>query len=101
MNSQKIKILLKIKGGTIRFYDDQELLVTYQESQETGGTVGQPGLYEKLLQDIAQRRRTYQQNKGKGKATQGLTTGSLFPQVAYRPLAEYERLVAGGGLWTN
>jgi transposase len=95
------KILLKIKAGTIRFYDDQELLVTYQESQDTGSRIGQPGLYEKLLQDIAQRRRKYQQHKGKGKATQGVVTRSLFPQVAYRPLAEYDRLVAGGGVWTN
>ena len=71
-------------------------------SQETGSTIGQPGLYEKLLQDIAQRRRKYQQNKGKGKATQGVITKSLFPQVAYRPLADYERLVSGGGgVWTN
>jgi hypothetical protein len=94
-------ILLKIKAGTIRVYDDQELLVTYQESQKKGSTIGQPGLYEKLLQDIAQRRRKYQQSQGKGKATQGLKTGSLFPQVAYRPLADYERLVSGGGVWTN
>lgn len=95
------KILLKIKAGTIRFYDDQELLVTYQESQDTGSTIGQPGLYEKLLHDIAQRRRKYQRGKGKGKATQGLTTNSLFPQVAYRPLADYERVVSGGSVWTN
>lgn len=93
------KVLLKIKAGTIRVYDDQDLLVTYQESQAPGSTIGQPGLYEKLLQDIAQRRRKYQ--RGKGKATQGLTTGSLFPQVVYRPLADYERLVSGGGVWTN
>jgi transposase len=95
------KILLKIKAGTIRFYDDQELLVTYQESHDTGSTIGQPGLYEKLLEDMAQRRRKYQRGTGKGKATQGLTTRSLLPQVAYRPLADYERLVSGGGVWTN
>lgn len=95
------KILLKIKAGTIRFYDDQELLVTYQEAPESGKTIGQPGLYQKLLQDIAQRRRKYQRSKGKGKATQGVTTRSLFPQVAYRPLTEYDRLVSGGGVWTN
>jgi transposase len=95
------KILLKIKAGTIRFYDDHELLVTYQESADRGKTVGHPGLYEKLLQDIAQRRRKYQQSAGKGKATQGLTTRSLFPQVVSRPLADYERLVSGGGVWTS
>jgi hypothetical protein len=93
------KILLKIKAGTIRFYDDQDLLATYQEPQEKGATIGQPGLYERLLQDIAQRRRKYQRSKGK--ATRGLTTGSLFPQVEYRSLADYDRLVSGGGVWTN
>jgi transposase len=95
------KILLKIKAGTIRFYDDQDLLATYQEPQEKGATIGLPGLYERLLQDIAQRRRKYQRGSGKGKATRGLATGSLFPQVAYRPLADYDRLVSGGGVWTN
>ncbi len=93
------QILLKIKDGTIRFYHDQDLLATYQESQENGITVGPPGLYERLLQDLGQRRRKYQ--RGKGTATRGLTTGSLFPQVASRPLADYDRLVSGGGVWTN
>lgn len=95
------KILLKIKAGTIRFYNDQDLLATYQEPQEKGTTIGQPGLYERLLQDIAQRRRKYQRGKGKGKATRGLTTGSLFPQVDYRSLAEYDRIAQGGGSWNN
>ena len=95
------KILLKIKDGTIRFYDDQELLATYQEPQEKGQSIGHPGLYERLLQDIAQRRRKYRRSKGK--ATRGLSTSSLFPQmqVDYRSLSEYDRLVPGGGVWTN
>lgn len=95
------KILLKIKEGVIRCYDDDELLATYQEPEEKGRTLGQPGLYERLLQDIAQRRRKYRAGKGKGKATRGLTTGSLFPQVDYRSLAEYDRIAQGGGPWTN
>lgn len=93
------KILLKIKAGTIRFYDDQDLLATYQEPQEKGKTLGQPGFYERLLQDIAQRRRKYRRSKGN--ATRGLSTGSLFPQVEYRSLAEYDRIIQGGSVWTN
>jgi transposase len=93
------KILLKIKDGVIRCYHDDELLATYQEPEEKGKTIGQPGLYEQLLQDIAQRRRKYRRRKGK--ATRGLTTDSLFPQVEYRSLAEYDRIAQGGGLWTN
>jgi hypothetical protein len=95
------KILLKIKAGVIRCYDDDELLATYQESQDKGRTLGQPGLYERLLQDIAQRRRKYRAGKGKGKATRGLSTDSLYPQVEYRCLAEYDRIAQGGGPWSN
>jgi transposase len=95
------KILLKIKAGTIRFYHDQELLATYQEPTEKGTTIGQPGLYERLLEDIAQRRRKYRARNGKGKATRGLTTDSLFPQVDYRSLAEYDRIAQGGAPWSN
>jgi hypothetical protein len=95
------QILLKIKDGVIRCYDDDTLLATYQEPQEKGTTCGQPGLYERLLEDIAQRRRKYRARQGKGKATRGLSTASLFPQVEYRSLAEYDRIAQGGGSWTN
>jgi transposase len=95
------KLLLKIKAGVIRCYYDDEWLATYQEPEEKGQTLGQPGLYERLLQDIAQRRRKYGAGKGKGKATRGLSTDRLFPQVDYRSLAEYDRIAQGGGPWNN
>jgi len=34
--------------------------------------------------------------RDKGKATRGLTTKSLYPEVYQRPLSEYERYAAGG-----
>ena len=33
------KILLKIKDGIIRFYDDDRLLVTYREAEEKGSWI--------------------------------------------------------------
>jgi hypothetical protein len=43
--------------------------------------------------------RKYGQNKGQ--ATRGLSNGSLYPDVALRPLAEYEQYTAGGVQWNN
>jgi hypothetical protein len=43
--------------------------------------------------------RKYGQNKGQ--ATRGLSNGSLYPDVALRPLAEYERYAGGGVQWNN
>jgi hypothetical protein len=58
--------------------------------------------YEALKADQDLQRRKY--GHAKGKATRGLSIGSLFPQVMYRPLAEYESAVGaaqGGGLWNS
>jgi hypothetical protein len=91
--------MLKVKGQTIRIYHDQDLLATYQEPQRKGQVIGDPGIYERLKRDQAQVNRKYGQSKGK--ATRGLSSGSLFPQVALRPLAEYERFAAEGVQWNN
>jgi transposase len=93
------RILLKVKGSTIRFYHDDELLVTYPEAQGKGQVVANPVFYEQLKQDREQNRRKY--GSVKGKATRGLVTSSLFPQVQYRPLADYEQMFEGGGAWNN
>lgn len=93
------KVMLKVKGQTIRIYHDQDLLATYQEPQGKGQVIGDPGIYERLKRDQAQLSRKYGQSKGK--ATRGLSSGSLFPQVALRPLAEYEQFAAGGVQWNN
>jgi hypothetical protein len=93
------KVMLKIKGGIIRIYHDQELLITHQESTERGSVVGDPWIYEALKEDRAQRSRKY--GRVKGRATRGLSTGSLYPQVQYRPLGDYDKLVHGGAVWSN
>jgi len=92
------KVLLKIKGKVIRIYHDHDLVATYEEPEGRHQLVGDRVIYERLRADREQRKRKY--GRQKGKATRGLTTASLFPEVAVRSLAEYERL-AGGASWSN
>lgn len=93
------KVLLKVKSGTIQIYHDQDLLVSYPEARGKHQMVGNPLFYEQLKRDRKQLSRKYGRNKGK--ATRGLVTGTLFPQVAHRPLSEYDRIAQGGVSWNN
>jgi hypothetical protein len=93
------RVMLKIKDGTIRFFYDDQLLVTYKESEGRHQLVGNRLFYEQLKADKNQQKRKYGRNKGA--ATRGLTNSSLFPQVMYRPLSDYDRLAQGGELWNN
>lgn len=93
------RVMLKIKDGTIRFFDDDQLLATYKEPEGRHQLVGNRLFYEQLKDDRNQRQRKYGRNKGA--ATRGLTNASLFPQVMYRPLSDYDRLVQGGASWNS
>jgi len=93
------RVMLKIKDGTIRFFHDDQLLVSYQQSEGRHQLVGNRRFYEQLKADKSQQKRKYGRNKAA--ATRGLTNSSLFPQVMYRPLSDYDRLAQGGGLWNN
>lgn len=87
-------VLLKIKHGRLRVYDDETLAAEYEIPQATGQLLSQPRFYEALKQDLEQRRRKYQTPCGKAKATQGLlTNGLIHEMVQRRPLAVYEALV--------
>lgn len=89
------RILLKIKHGTIRFYDDGKLLATYKEPEGKHQIIGNRLFYEQLKREQQAHRRAY--GRGKGAATtRGLTNASLFPQVMHRPLADYDLAVQGG-----
>lgn len=92
------RVMLKIKGGTIRIFHDQDLLAVYEEPDEKHTVVGISNIYASLQADTRQRERKY--GKVKGRATRGLVTGSLYPDVATRPLIEYEQY-AGGAAWNN
>lgn len=93
------RVMLKIKDGMIRFFYDDQLLVSYKQCEGRHQLVGNRLFYEQLKADRSQQKRKYGRNKGA--ATRGLTNASLFPQVMYRPLADYDRLAQGGGLWNN
>jgi transposase len=94
------KVLLKIKNGLIRFYDDDRLLATYAVSSEKGSWTTDPAITEQIHRlRILQRQQRY--GRLKAKATRGLVNASLYPQVLYRPLSVYEQLAQGGGPWTN
>ena len=75
------------------------MLISYQEAQGKHELIGNRLFYEQLKRDQEQVKRKY--GKSKGKATRGLTTGSLFPQVDQRPLAEYDQYAQGGVQWNN
>ena len=93
------KILLKIKDGTIRFYDDDRLLVTHQEAKEKGSWITNAGITAQIHNQRRKKQPKY--GRHKAKATRGLVNASLFPQVLYRPLSVYEQIAQGGGTWIN
>lgn len=85
------KVLLKIKGNQLRIYDDDILLKQYQIPDQKGQTLGIPKAPVRLAPQ-----QTPRYGRDKGKATRGLTTRTLYPEVYHRPLSEYERYAAGG-----
>ena len=91
--------MLKIKDGLIRIYHDQEFLISYREPEGKNNRIGNSRFYEQLKHDKKQLSRKY--GKKKGRATRGVTTDSLYPQVEYRSITEYEQLAQGGVAWNN
>lgn len=91
--------MLKVKNGVIRIYHDKDFLVEYLEPQGKHQLVSHPWVYEELRRDKEQNRRKY--GKTKGKATRGLSLGSLWVDVAARPLSEYEKYARGGAPWNS
>lgn len=95
------RVMLKVKDRRIRIYHDQDLLITYEQPEGKGKSFGYPWLDAALRYDKEQLKRKYFNGKGKGKATRGLVNGSLYPEVAHRPLAEYEKYAMGGVIWNS
>ena len=73
------KVLLKVKDGSIRFYDDQRLLATYDEAASKGSWVMNSSFTEQLLKNRKERKAN-PYVKVKARATRGLVDGSLFPR---------------------
>jgi len=92
-------VLLKVKNGQIRIFLDQDLLATYTEPAGKHVLMAHPQFYEDLRKDREQLRRKY--GRSKGKATRGLSHGSLLIDVDHRSLEEYEEARAGRVSWSN
>jgi transposase len=94
------KILLKIKDGIIRFYDDDRLLATHNEAEEKGSWVTDADITAQI-HNLRRQKKKPKYGHRKAKATRGLVNPSLFPQVLYRPLSVYEQISQGGGSWIS
>jgi len=87
-------VLLKIKNGALRVYDDNTLVTMYQIPEAKGHLLAHPEFYEALKKDKEQQVRKYRVPTGKGKATRGLVKHGLIHElVQRRPLAAYEALL--------
>lgn len=95
------KVLLKIKDGTIRIFDDERLLITHTESSDKHRWITDPAIIEQILAQRHDRLPQKPYGRTKGKATRGLVNASLFTQVQHRPLSVYDRFAQGGAVWTN
>ncbi|OGW42243.1 MAG: hypothetical protein A2010_01915 [Nitrospirae bacterium GWD2_57_9] len=86
-------VLLKIKNGTLRVYDDANLAAEYQIPEAKGQLLEHPGFYEALKKDKEQQARKYRGSPGKAKATRGLIKNGLLHEVQRRPLSAYQALL--------
>jgi len=87
-------VLLKVKNGILRVYDDDTLITEYQIPEAKNQLLAHPGFYEALKQDREQMERKYRVPEGKAKATRGLVKhGLMHEMVQRRPLSAYEALL--------
>ena len=98
------RVTVKIKGNRLRIYHDERLVAEYTLGHSDTGPsstpwVGGHDFYQTLFHDLVQRQQKY--GREKGKATRGLSKGTLYPEVRCRSLDEYERMVKGDVSWTS
>jgi transposase len=87
-------VLLKIKNGVLRVFDDDRLVTEYRIPEAKGQLLAHPGFYEALKKDKEQIGRKYRVPAGKAKATRGLVKqGLVYETVQRRPLSAYEALL--------
>jgi transposase len=89
-------VLLKIKNGVLRVYDDDELCADYLIPEGKRQLMSHPRFYEALKKDREQLKRKYQMPIGKAKATRGvLKHGLIHEMVQTRPLSAYDDAILG------
>lgn len=87
-------VLLKIKNGVLRVYNDDALYAIYLIPEGKGHLIAHPEFYEALRRDKEQFRRKYRIPQGNGKATRGLLKHGLIHElVQRRPLSAYDEIL--------
>jgi transposase len=87
-------VLLKIKNGSLKVYNDDELCVEYLIPEGKGQLMCHPEIYEALKKDKEQLLRKYRIPTGKAKATRGLLKhGLIHEMVQRRPLSAYDAIL--------
>ncbi len=84
------KVLLRIRAGIIRVFDDDQMVAVYNIPPEKGQVIANPKFYQRLKKDKEQLRKKYRKPYGKAKATRGLVKHGLGYEVVRRSLSEYD-----------
>jgi len=90
------QVILRIKDATLRIFDDNNLIVTYETPEGKGHLIEDKRFYEALRRDKEMNRRKY----GDGRHHKGRALGTISPvapryemDVAVRPIHDYEDAV--------
>ena len=84
------KVLLKIRNGIIRIFDDDQIIAVYNIPSGKGQVIANSKFYQRLLKDKEQLRKKYRKPYGKAKATRGLVKYGMQYEVIQRSLSEYD-----------
>jgi transposase len=87
-------VLLKVKDGALRVFDDAELCAEYEIPEGKGRLMSHPRFYEALMKDREMMLRKYRIPAGKARATRGLLKqGLVHEAVQRRPLSVYDAVL--------
>ncbi len=87
------KIIVRIKDGILRIFNDDVLVATHNQSQIKGKLVQLPGLREAILADNKMSARKWAHPKrGKGKATRSPISGKYEVDVQVRDIDIYSQI---------
>ena len=97
------KVVVRVKDGTLRVYDDAELITEWPVGEGRGKILGDERFYDALKADKEQLRRKYRKPAGKGKATTiGLRKFNNYAvDVQVRDMSAYEDIAQGGASCQN
>jgi transposase len=84
------KVLLKIRDGIMRIFDNDQMVAVYKIPQGKGQVIANPKFYQRLRRDKEQLRKKYRKPYGKAKATRGLVKDGMQYEVMKRSLSEYD-----------